>query len=536
MKKILFFVLIFFSTNFAIKAQELRHVGEVNTENYPETSFTINLFNPDAKPKTWFEISEKGNIIEPTKFEMIPNTSSGSQKTVLILWEDMADAYHPYQTEFFRKMLINSLQDIVKTGDRVNIVVFDRKRNSENILENYLLNNFTDNADELIAKVKTHDSKNDMYTYNQSSELYGAVREGLLKLKATSGSSNKILVVLSAGKNLDVSSEKTQDNCSKLANESRIPIYSIQYNMQGWEHNNLSQMVSASYGREYLTKLALPFEQRLQEATDTFKVYMSKAVSRLEGTTYRITYNTSFSKRDKNPAVDVYANNKGDHLNISFNLPSYTIFDWFLDNIIVALLILIILVGGAVFIVLRANQKAKKQIELEKRNREQLEKANKKADSLKQDMEQQKELIEEQNRKIDEERFRQDEAIRQRAAEEEQKRQQEKMLELWNKKVDEMQRFRAPKLVYSIDNKQYTFEVSQPEVKIGRDSNNDLAIPDKTISGKHFVIRYEFGGKFIAKNLSTSNYTYINDNRIDEHLLKNGDVIKTGNIRLQFFF
>jgi pSer/pThr/pTyr-binding forkhead associated (FHA) protein len=76
------------------------------------------------------------------------------------------------------------------------------------------------------------------------------------------------------------------------------------------------------------------------------------------------------------------------------------------------------------------------------------------------------------------------------------------------------------------------FELSGPVV-IGRSPECDVSITDITLSRKHLQIEPE-GEVWRLRDLGSRNGTFVNGNRVDEHLLAEGDVIAAGDAQLQF--
>jgi pSer/pThr/pTyr-binding forkhead associated (FHA) protein/Mg-chelatase subunit ChlD len=75
---------------------------------------------------------------------------------------------------------------------------------------------------------------------------------------------------------------------------------------------------------------------------------------------------------------------------------------------------------------------------------------------------------------------------------------------------------------------QKTLELSKSPIKIGRDTNNDVAIPAETVSSLHATIEYQ-EGFFYLEDQGSKNKTYINGKEIAPYSLiklKSGDVIK----------
>lgn len=71
-------------------------------------------------------------------------------------------------------------------------------------------------------------------------------------------------------------------------------------------------------------------------------------------------------------------------------------------------------------------------------------------------------------------------------------------------------------------------------VRLGRDPVNDLALlGDPKISCAHAELR-DRGGQWIVVDLGSSNGTKVNDRRIDQHPLRDGDRIQLGRTTILF--
>lgn len=72
------------------------------------------------------------------------------------------------------------------------------------------------------------------------------------------------------------------------------------------------------------------------------------------------------------------------------------------------------------------------------------------------------------------------------------------------------------------------------EVTIGRARANDIILSDPGVSREHASISL-VQGSFILRDLDSVNGTYVNDRRIGEHMLRDGDLIRVGNALLKFY-
>ncbi len=89
-----------------------------------------------------------------------------------------------------------------------------------------------------------------------------------------------------------------------------------------------------------------------------------------------------------------------------------------------------------------------------------------------------------------------------------------------------------PRLVFANDPGRI-FDLNKELVSIGRMPDNDIEIPDTMISRRHVEIRREGGGWVIYDNNSL-NGTFVNNERIQKVVLKNGDVLTVGRERITF--
>jgi adenylate cyclase len=73
----------------------------------------------------------------------------------------------------------------------------------------------------------------------------------------------------------------------------------------------------------------------------------------------------------------------------------------------------------------------------------------------------------------------------------------------------------------------YNFPLNKEKITIGRDKNNSLILPDKTISRHHAQITKEKGG-YLLTDLGSYNGTKVNGNLVQSSVLKHNDEIRIG--------
>lgn len=77
-----------------------------------------------------------------------------------------------------------------------------------------------------------------------------------------------------------------------------------------------------------------------------------------------------------------------------------------------------------------------------------------------------------------------------------------------------------------------SFPLHEGGVSIGRSENNEIFIDDTTVSSQHAKIYTYFDASYI-EDLNSTNGTYINGKPVQKHLIKPGDVIHIGRLKLK---
>ncbi|TAG38545.1 MAG: FHA domain-containing protein, partial [Cytophagia bacterium] len=77
------------------------------------------------------------------------------------------------------------------------------------------------------------------------------------------------------------------------------------------------------------------------------------------------------------------------------------------------------------------------------------------------------------------------------------------------------------------------YRLNKPTMTIGRAANNDIIIPEQTVSSHHATLTIENGNFFIS-DMDSTNGTFVNGTRIDKKMLKGGDLLKLGGASCKF--
>ncbi len=73
----------------------------------------------------------------------------------------------------------------------------------------------------------------------------------------------------------------------------------------------------------------------------------------------------------------------------------------------------------------------------------------------------------------------------------------------------------------------HVFPLESGHITFGRDSNNDIGIPDESLSREHCAFSFEQDG-WRVRDVGSSNGTFVNGRQIESHLLVEGDRIAAG--------
>jgi two-component system, cell cycle response regulator len=77
------------------------------------------------------------------------------------------------------------------------------------------------------------------------------------------------------------------------------------------------------------------------------------------------------------------------------------------------------------------------------------------------------------------------------------------------------------------------FNVDRPSIVIGRSSKADIQIDQEAVSRNHCKL-INTGKSIMLRDLGSTNGTYVNDELVDEYVLRDGDLIKIGRCIFKF--
>jgi pSer/pThr/pTyr-binding forkhead associated (FHA) protein len=91
----------------------------------------------------------------------------------------------------------------------------------------------------------------------------------------------------------------------------------------------------------------------------------------------------------------------------------------------------------------------------------------------------------------------------------------------------------VPHLVLHTPNRTWQVQFSKEAMTIGRGEGNDIAIPDDSVSQHHALIERR-GDDYVIRDMRSKNGIWLGKQRVEEHRLRDGDVLSLGRAKLVF--
>jgi len=91
----------------------------------------------------------------------------------------------------------------------------------------------------------------------------------------------------------------------------------------------------------------------------------------------------------------------------------------------------------------------------------------------------------------------------------------------------------VPHLVVHTGDQTWQALFAKDHMSIGRDDDNDIIIPDSSVSGRHATIERR-GEEFIIRDAGSDNGLWLGKQRLEAHKLRPGDIVNVGRARIVF--
>ena len=93
---------------------------------------------------------------------------------------------------------------------------------------------------------------------------------------------------------------------------------------------------------------------------------------------------------------------------------------------------------------------------------------------------------------------------------------------------------------YNEDEAGIKLPIDKQQIRIGRDTSNDISIDDDLVSKEHAILEVVIStteeGKleYYIQDLKSTNHTFVNDEMVSLYKLQNGDIIRVGMNNFRF--
>jgi pSer/pThr/pTyr-binding forkhead associated (FHA) protein len=87
--------------------------------------------------------------------------------------------------------------------------------------------------------------------------------------------------------------------------------------------------------------------------------------------------------------------------------------------------------------------------------------------------------------------------------------------------------------IFFPDGSEITHDLPEEKTSVGRIAENQLHIPDDSVSSRHAEILFE-NANFYVRDLDSTNGTFINGSKTESAVLKHGDEVRFGSVACLF--
>lgn len=515
MKKFLPLLVFYTLIVFPLMSQNQGYMKETfNSMDFPEVSF---IWHDDGaavlKEKDVRYIKENGLQRDFTMVNQV-RLASNEGKHIVILWEDFKELskgkdIRTGQHGFIQKT-IGMFLSSGKLGNNDNLLVseFHRSTNTPTVMRP-LTTDFSNDFDFVKSLVEKHvHSDRNFENAPNCTDLYTAVREAVELLRSLpEADESKAVYVFTAGHPRNVPGADSADQVLMLAQSLNIPIYVLQYAPRSGVALETENFAKATKGD---FRCFMVDEER--SACDFMVDSYDKIDDAYFGHDYKFTYVSNMKRGDDPQTVAI--NIKGVEYQEQYLPPAFSLKDWIMEHLLIAILILLLIIAAIVLAIVLGvsahRKKTRKLKELEQQQRLSEAEAQK--------------AIAEANESLDE-----------------YKRQQEKE-RIFDHERAEQERLAAlmatknifPRLICEMDGKKTVYDMTQPRVTIGRETDNDLKFNHKSVSRHHAKISYDGYGFYIT-DMGSTNHVLVNGAVQSHSMLRSSDVIQLGQVKIVFY-
>lgn len=506
------FALVFLLLGSNFLQGQFYQIGEPQTDSFPDITVKLGTRDPQPRTADFFKVKSGSNEL-PHLVTSTVGPDSGQAKSVLILWELLSYPERNKQNAYFRELLKEALPDLLQQGDQVSVATFawtDLEGGTRTL--NFLNPDFSEDVTDLLEKVesaKPPGGKN--VQANHGSELFPAMTEGIGYLTGQKDRA-KVMVVLSAEfPNLY---NPKSDNALVIAKarEAEVAIYNYRYKVKAAKYN-LNEIASATYGQTLQVD-----PEDIGGSVEQIQAQMDAASRRSAGMEHQITFTTDHENDGKVHQVQIVGGTES--ITVGYNAPAVSLMERIRSNLLWVIIIAVLVLGLVVLLIVMSRRR---KLNLLRKAQEQQREIDNLAEKG--------EAAETRLAQLAEERQKEDEKRRQADLK---ARELEAQKDFERLRAEMFSGGKSPRISVFLGESSEIIELPGPVVVIGRASDSDIAIDHDTISRHHAQIVYE-NGVYHLQDLGSTNGTFHNGNSAEQAVLKHGDTITCGSVRVMFY-
>jgi hypothetical protein len=478
---------------------------EINSQAFPKIQ--LRVVSEKSLSKENVKLSQKGqNIDFQLVKQEIPSNEQSQGKSVYFLIETSGFTNVGVVNNF--KTGINDFLRKAPEGVYFNGSSF-WKANAESKILNNLSVDFTTKKDAFAEEIKQKIKP--VVDSQQQADVHKAIYDAIEYIGKTATTPQKQLIVLTAGVNKSYSPIKIED-CAEKASQTGVQVFSLVYKTgYAYALDNLKKLADKTQAKSQLVSNS----QEITNAIEDFVKIEAEKPSAASNN-YEITFTVPNSTDVEGISISI----DGQTQNLNITAPqtqnenkesNENTSESKGNNSLLFIVLAVVVLGGIGFWFYQKQQKEKAQHQAEQ-------------EALKAQLAQQQQQFQQEQQRLQQQIL----------------QQQSKPTEIKEepKKFDPKKTYiggggGTPTLSVSGQGFQQNFMLHKPTMTIGRKEGNDIVIPIETVSGSHAILSNEGGNWFISDNNST-NGVILNGNRVQKHILKQGDKIQLGGALLVF--
>lgn len=520
------------------------NVTKVDTAAFPELKVELQLLGVDQASKDDFKVLDEKNPNEPIAFNLTApekkDSADQKKKRVILFLVDASAVMQGNPIASVKRALTNSL-GVLTPDDKIQVAYFTESDKLSYLSPDYT-SNFAYFADEIKSKIVAQQD-----TSSQPiSKVFSSIYNALEMLHEAEVEGQKILMVLSAGKNKGSSFDASE--CIKRASQFKIAVYSATYQLDNKPPDGLSR-ISTVVEFEGMPKgersRVVKTSGEIQRALSDF-FSIREEIIKNQGINVMLTFDTEAAADGNEHGFEIRYKNESKRVAYFSPLRPETGGNFFRKYGIFIMIAAGALLGILVWFVhsrnVRRAEEERIAAEEEAEAAEQAKQAAEAAERRRQEamIKKQQDTATKQNaatdqrlKSLEEQNIRLQEQIRaqQLKADNHQPPQTDPKFDM--KRTIIGGGGGAPTLMVSAGSFSHSFSLNKPKMFIGRSEDNDVTIPTQTVSGQHATITIE-RGSFYLTDLGSTNGTFVNGSRVSRTILKSGDMIKLGAANLKF--